>query len=121
VRLLLDAHVSGRAIGARLRVEGHDVLALDERPDLQGLPDPEVLALAAAEGRVLVTFNIKDFPDLVREWAGRGRPHAGCLLVVGIRQHEFGATIRALQAALQSRPDPDDWTDRTVFLSRVGG
>jgi CheY-like chemotaxis protein len=49
------------------------VLALDEHPDLRALSDQEVLALAASEGRILVTFNVKDFPELLRDWAGTDR------------------------------------------------
>jgi nucleoside-diphosphate-sugar epimerase len=49
LRLLLDAHVSGRAIGRELRDMGHDVLALDEHRELEGLDDPVVLDLAATK------------------------------------------------------------------------
>lgn len=55
MRLLLDAHVSGRRVGGALRALGHDVPALDEERQLEGLPDDEVLTLAATERRILVT------------------------------------------------------------------
>ena len=35
-----------------------------------GLSGPEVLEHTAAEGRVLVTANIRDFEPISREWAG---------------------------------------------------
>jgi uncharacterized protein DUF5615 len=58
VRILLDAHISGRTVGKVLAGAGHDVRALDSEAELEGLSDPEVLQLAAAEGRLLVTANV---------------------------------------------------------------
>lgn len=53
-RLLLDAHLSGRAIGGALRDIGHDVHAIDAEKDLEGLKDEDVLDLAISEGQDLV-------------------------------------------------------------------
>ena len=53
MRLLLDANLSGRRIARPLRQDGHDVLALSERSDLEGLADADVLALAASDERIL--------------------------------------------------------------------
>jgi predicted nuclease of predicted toxin-antitoxin system len=63
VRLLLDVYVSGAVVGRRLEANGHDVRALDQEPALEGLDDDEVLALAAQQGRILVTHNVSDFPS----------------------------------------------------------
>lgn len=38
----------------------------------------------AAGGRIMITFNVKDFPRVCVEWMGAGRHHAGCLILVGI-------------------------------------
>lgn len=81
MKILLDAHISGRTVGRALTEHGHDVRALDSEAELEGLSDPDVLELAAAEGRILVTANIKDFEPLLREWAGESRVHAGVILV----------------------------------------
>ena len=67
MRILLDAHISGRTEGKALAENGHEVRALDSEIELEGLPDPEVLELAASEGRILVTANIRDFEPLLRE------------------------------------------------------
>jgi hypothetical protein len=119
VRFLLDAHVSGRAIGGPLRAAGHDVLALSDDPSFRGMDDPDVLALATAEGRVLVTFNVSDFAFIAREWADDGRHHAGCIFVVGLDHGEFGAVLRAITAAIADRSDPDAWADVIVFANRA--
>jgi predicted nuclease of predicted toxin-antitoxin system len=118
VRLLLDAHVSGRRIGTALRERGHDVIAVDEERTLDGCPDEELLELAAAQRRILVTFDAADFPRICRAWLEAGRPHHGCAVVVGVRHHEFGAIIRALDATFEARADPEQWRDRLAFVSR---
>ncbi|MPY91837.1 MAG: hypothetical protein GEV08_01890 [Acidimicrobiia bacterium] len=118
MRLFLDAHVSGRRVARALREAGHDVRAADEERALDGMSDENLLALAAAEGRVLVTFNVADFPVIVRRWAEAGQPHAGCAIVVGIDHSEFGTIIRVVERALEGRPDPRSWRDYTCFVAR---
>ncbi len=119
MRLLLDAHVSGRRVGRALREAGHDVRAADEEEELRGLEDASLLALAASEGRVLVTFDVKDFLPILREWAEGGRRHAGCVLVASSLRHEhFGAVISGIANALDELPEREDWTDRVHWLSR---
>lgn len=118
MRLLLDAHISGRIAGRHLRERGHDVRALDEHRELDGIDDHEVLALSTAEGRVLVTHNVQDFPEILRRWADDGRDHAGCIMIVGIHLDNFGLLIRAIEVALTQAPDQDAWLSRPAFASR---
>jgi hypothetical protein len=120
VRLFLDAHISARRIAAPLREQGdHDVRAADEERELDGLTDEELLAIAAADARILVTFDVKDFPVIARRWAEAGRSHAGCMIVVGIDHGEFGAILDTIAHGLNARPRPSDWTDLTLFLART--
>jgi hypothetical protein len=118
VRILLDAHVSGRRIGNALRADGHDVLALDEDVDLGALPDPDVLALAAAERRLLVTFDRRHFPPLLRQWAEAGQMHHGCIIVYGLDPAEFGLILRGIRRLLDERPRQEDWVDLADALTR---
>jgi predicted nuclease of predicted toxin-antitoxin system len=118
MRLLLDAHVSGPNVGRRLADGGHDVRALDQEPALEGLDDDQVLALAASEQRILVTHNIADFPQILREWAAAQRSHAGVVLVHGIDHSEFSVIVRGIERWLEMRPDDADWSDLTVVLDR---
>jgi Domain of unknown function (DUF5615) len=105
-------------IAERLRRRGHDVFALDEHRELDGLPDADVLALAARDRRILVTFNVRDFAPILRQWAEAQRSHAGCLLLVGIGQHEFGVILDRISAVVAKRPGQRDWADRKIFLGR---
>lgn len=117
MRLLLDAHVSGRRVAERLREQGHDVLALNEHRELDGISDADVLLLATQQQRILITFNLRDFLQLVRQWAEENRSHAGCILLTGIAQGDFGGILRRLEAAFEERPQQNDWTDLALIIS----
>jgi len=116
VRLLLDANLSARRVGGPLRADGHDVLALSEHAELEGLEDSLVLALAAEESRILVTRNSKDFAPLLREWAEAGRHHAGCVLIWTLGHHEFAAILDRLRGMLAERPRQSEWRDIAVAI-----
>jgi hypothetical protein len=117
VRLFLDAHVSGRRIATALR-EQHDVRAADEERELDGWDDEGLLALATEQGRVMVTFNVKDFARITSEWAAAGKSHAGCLLIVGIDHAEFGLILRVIDHALSTRAEQAAWTAYTAWAIR---
>lgn len=118
MRLLLDAHISGPRVGNPLRDLGHDVKAANEDRSLDKWGDNELLALAASEDRIFVTFNARDFARIVREWAEAGRSHSGCAIFVGIDHGQFGLIIRRLQSELSTRPEPERWRNYTSFVSR---
>lgn len=121
MRILLDAHISGRTVGRGLAggEVGHDVRALDSEAELEGLPDPEVLELAASEGRVLVTANVRDFAPLLAEWAGEGRSHAGVILVPSsVRNEAFRALISGVEETLAGTTQ-EEWQDRVEWLRRA--
>jgi len=118
MRLLLDAHVSGSSIGEPLRKKGHDVRALDQEPEHESLDDEDVLALAAEDGRILVTHDVADFPEILREWAAGGRSHAGTILVFGIGQSEFALVLRGIERWLELRPRAELWVDFPAVVDR---
>lgn len=121
MRLLLDAHVSGRVIARALRERGHDVRAANEELQLDGWEDESLLELVAAERRIMVTFNVKDFPRIVRDWAAAGRHHAGCLILVAIDHSELGVILRVIEAALTARPEQAAWRDYVAWGTRRAG
>jgi nucleoside-diphosphate-sugar epimerase len=78
--LLLD-EMLGDNIAKQLRAQGHDVISIVADPALIALPDDQVLACAASEGRTLVTANIKDFVPLDGRYRAAGQAHAGVILI----------------------------------------
>jgi hypothetical protein len=86
VKLLLDVHHS-RVAAERLRVDGYDVQAAADDPELAALPDEELLRRASSEGRAVVTENAKDFDRIVRSWVPTGEHHAGVIFTSPRRFH----------------------------------
>lgn len=117
--MLLDAHVSGPRVGQRLAAGGHEVRALDQERALEGLDDEDVLATGAAELRILVTHNIRDFPGILREWAAAQRSYAGVILVYGIDHREFDVIVRGIERCLELYPDQAGWRDLAVVVDRA--
>jgi len=79
-RLLLDEMFSDD-IAQQLCAKGYDVVSVVGDAALIGLPDDRVLAYATAEGRAMVTANIKDFVPLDGRYRAAGQSHAGLILV----------------------------------------
>jgi len=78
--LLLD-EMFADDIAQQLRAKGYDVISVVADPALVGLPDDQILAYATAEGRALVTANIKEFIPLDTRYRAADQPHAGLILV----------------------------------------
>lgn len=75
--------------------------------------DEAHLILAAAQGRVLVTANVRDFVLLHREWLVQGRPHSGVLLIPQ-QQYSTGEIVRRILRVASSR---FDLTNGLFYLS----
>src|SRR5260370_34344800 len=81
-----------------LRQAGHDVVtAYDTNRANQAIPDDEVLSFAAAQGRVVLTMNRRDFIRLHNVNAD----HAG--IVVCTRDPEYIALAQRIDAAVRSQ------------------
>lgn len=102
MRWLANENVPGDAVEL-LRSNGHDVAWV--RTDSPGATDPQVLARAVAEQRILLTFD-KDFGQLVFQ-AGHA---ASCGVVLfRISTPSSAVTARRILSALQQR---SDWSGR---------
>jgi len=91
------------SIAQRLRASGYDVASVVGDPALVALPDDQILARAVAEGRTLVTANIKDFIALDRRYRSGGQSHAGLILVstkIFPQNRDFTAAVTSALAAL---------------------
>lgn len=96
VKLLLDENISPAAAIA-LAADGIDAWHVRDR-GLEGTSDHELLDRAYAEDRILVTLNVGDFEELVRE----RELHAGVVLIerAGLLRDEQIELLRRIAAAL---------------------
>lgn len=111
VSFYADVHVPGPAI-QQLRRRGVDVLAATEEKT-QELPDHELLALAAALQRIMITQDIR-FRLLAEDWQRTGRPFAG-LVFAHQRRVSFGDLVMDLELIAKAT-DSAYWENRIEQL-----
>jgi predicted nuclease of predicted toxin-antitoxin system len=110
VKLLLDEHYPP-VIAEQLRRRGFDAVAvteygLDNTETLRCVPDDALLRRASAEGRALVTENVRDLVQIHRRFLSRGETHAGIILIsertYSRRRHAVGRLILALAVFMEA-------------------
>lgn len=109
-RLLADENIPVKAIEA-LRVAGLDVLSVREQAP--GITDEEVLRLAVAQGRVLVTFD-RDFGELI---FGQGRTPPPSIIYFRIVPPDWREVSDRVLSLLV---DPESIYGSIVIVSRQG-
>lgn len=116
MKALLDEQLSPQ-IAELLCKRGYDVVAVADRTDLAGRSDRSIVEVASAEGRAVVTNNVKDFRPLAVEWLARGRAHAGLILVPSSRTRTRAAVLRladAIEKVLCEHPDGLSGSERWI-------
>ncbi len=119
MKLLLDEMLSP-AIARELRIRGYDAEPVAGRPDREALSDPEILALARAERRAVVTNNLRDYRPLHTEaitpgWLG----HYGFIFIPGNHRRtkaDMGKIVNDLEAILAAHPGEDDLANGEAWL-----
>lgn len=119
MRLLLDEMLTP-VIARELRARGHDVEAIAGNPDHETLSDTEVVALARAQRRAIVTNNIRDYRPLLIEAVVSGDPgHCGMIFMPGNYRRtkaDVGRIVKALEAKLAECPGDDDLLGGETWL-----
>ncbi len=103
MKLLLD-EMWPPAVAEALRRRGHDVVAVAALPDLRGKSDEEIVEVALAEGRVIVTENVVDYRSLMAIAMRDGRDFPPLIFTSNRRwpraKGVVGRLIEALDALL---------------------
>ena len=112
---MLDAHISGSKVGRALGELGHDVKATER---MERIPDDVLFELAAGEGRVFITHNVKDFARVLRQRPPE-KSHSGLILIPhSVRLNDFGTMISGIQRTLR-RLSQEDWVDRVEWMRKA--
>jgi hypothetical protein len=116
MRLLLDEQISGR-VAVGLRERGFDVLTVDEFGQ-HSADDPDLWRAAIAAGRVVVSYNVRDFAPLFQRLWDTGVGHAGLVLVhpSTIPSDDFGALVRTIEYLASLN---EDLANQVLFLQRA--
>jgi hypothetical protein len=115
VKLYLDEDLSPRIV-TLLRERGLDATGAHEAGQV-GRSDLEQLRHAAREGRCLVTRNVADFLELVRQLINRQESHGGIILIpASFRGDEFAILAEAIARCVAA--SPKGLADQVLFLTR---
>ncbi len=113
LRLAADENFNGRILrGLRRRFLTLDVIRIQDT-DLGGLEDPEVLAWAAREGRVLLTHDTATMRGFAADRVRRGKSMPGIVTISS--EAAIGAALEDLALFLQAS-EPGEWEGQIVHL-----
>jgi hypothetical protein len=119
VKLLLDEMLSP-AIARELCTRGHDVEAINGRPEWESYDDAEVMSLARREHRAIVTNNLRDFRPLHHAAIAPGGPgHFGMVFMPGGYRRtkaNVGRIADALEAKLAEHRGERDLENGETWL-----
>jgi hypothetical protein len=111
-RLHLDADTSMRALQKALQQRGHDItrtpnawMPLDAGDEIQ-------LLRATANGRILFTFNIRDFQRLARQF-----PHHAGIVLATQRSWTLSTWIAAIDNML-NQTSAEEWPGQIRWLNQ---
>lgn len=113
VRFLADADLNKAIISGVLRREPAIDFLTAHAAGLRSMRDPEVLALAAGQNRVLVSHDIGTMPAHFRAFAAAGKQSAGVFLVP--QSVDIWTAIDELLLVWLAS-EAKEWVDRLVWL-----
>jgi hypothetical protein len=117
IRLYFDEDAMQHALVVALRARRVDVLTASDC-GMVGRSDGEHLHHASNDGRVLYSFNIRDYTMLHEQWIASGREHSGIVLAFQQR-YSIGEQLRRLLHILNRR-SAVEMVSRLEYLSTWG-
>jgi len=110
-RLHLDADTSIKALHRALLERGHDVTRTPNEWISADASDEDQLLRATAQGRCILTFNVRDFSILAEQ-----HPHHGGVILATQTSWSLSRLIAALDRLL-SETEAGDWTGLVRWLN----
>jgi len=113
VRFLADADLNKTIVSGVLRRDPSIDFLTAQAAGLRCLKDPEVLALAAKQRRVLVSHDVSTLPAHFRTFRNAGKRSAGVFLIA--QSLDIGIAIEEL-LLIWLASDASEWDDRLEWL-----
>lgn len=113
IKLLIDENFNHRILRAlKLRQPKIDYLVV-QQTEMQGAKDPELLAWAAEQGRILVTHDLKTIPKYAYHRVESGLPMTGVIALA--KDLPIGQAIEELLLVINYM-EPGDCANRVINL-----
>jgi hypothetical protein len=113
LRFLTDEDFDGRLTSALLaRVPGLDLVRVQDA-GLMHAPDPDILARAASQDRIVLTHDRNTMTGFASARVNAGQPMPGLFVVD--RQGSFGQVLSDLEA-MAGASEIDEWRDQIIFV-----
>jgi len=113
LRFLTDEDFDGRLTSALVaRVPGLDLVRVQD-VGLMHTPDPDILAWAAAAGRIVLTHDRNTMTGFASTRVTAGQPMPGLFVVD--RQASLGRILNDLEA-LAAASEMNEWRDQIIFV-----
>lgn len=114
LRLATDADFDGRVYRALLRELPELDMVRVQDAGLRTAEDPDVLAWAAAEGRILLTHDRRTMVGFAYQRVQTGQPMPG-VFVIRNRPNQIGQMVEDILLPVLCS-EQDEWKDRVQFL-----
>lgn len=118
LRFQLDEDCQAKALAQALWQHGLEATTTN-KAGLRGVDDETQLRAATADGRVIVTNNIRDFVPLHARWLVEARPPHSGIEVFAQQEFSVGEVLRRL-AHLSRTISAEDMKNRLEWLSAWG-
>jgi hypothetical protein len=112
IRFQADADLNAEIVAGVLRREPHADFQSAQEAGLRGVPDREVLALAAGEGRILVTHDRRTMPQHFAEFI---REHTSPGVFIIAQNVSIRVAIEEL-LLIWAASDSDEWINLLIEL-----
>jgi hypothetical protein len=113
IRFLADASLRGAIVrGCRRREPAMDFLSAHDA-NLAGVPDPDVLALATEQGRILVSHDFQTMPQHFADLVQALGTSSGLIIVP--QYMRVGRAVDEL-VLIWGASEADEWTSRIAWL-----
>jgi predicted nuclease of predicted toxin-antitoxin system len=114
LRLITDADFNGRVYRAlRRRVPELDIVRVQD-VGLRTAGDPEILAWAAAEGRIVLSHDRETMTAFANERVRTGSPMPGVFIIRDLKD-QIGVMVEAILLVVHCS-EQHEWRDQVQFL-----
>jgi hypothetical protein len=114
IRLYIDEDSFDKSLVAAFRSKDLDVITVADA-NKESCSDEDQLAWSAEQGRVIYSYNRRDFCRLHGEFLSTERNHAG-IIVLRQQRYSVGQQLQGI-LALISTQTAEDMVNQLVFLS----